>query len=116
MESALAGPGDGEEAFLRLLRCAQTPTAVVVATSRWALVVLDCCKRRGVAVPDEIAVCGIDNIGEAALADPALTTVDVSLRRQGEEAVRSLLEQINSQPDTPRHVIVPPQLIIREST
>ena len=60
-------------------------------------------------------VIGFDDIEEAALWQPALTTVAIDPHRIGAEAARLLLERIENPDGPPRRVILPPRLVVRES-
>ncbi|HEY8965123.1 MAG TPA: LacI family DNA-binding transcriptional regulator, partial [Candidatus Methylacidiphilales bacterium] len=66
---------DGFEAALQLLSLSRLPTALVAANDLSALGAADACHRRGIAVPRQLSIVGIDDIAESALATPALTTV-----------------------------------------
>jgi DNA-binding LacI/PurR family transcriptional regulator len=90
-------------------------TAVFVANDRMALGVLRALAERGIRVPDDVSVAGIDDIPEAAFFSPPLTTVHIDFTEGGHVAARSLISLIE-QPDAalpayPARVIVP-----REST
>ena len=58
---------------------------------------------------------GFDNIAEAALYRPALTTIAIDARRIGEEAASLLLRRIKAPKGAPETIILPPSLIIRSS-
>lgn len=66
-------------------------TAVVAYNDVMALGVLARLAERGVAVPAEMSVVGCDDISFAAMATPALTTVDLGGERAGRAAVDILL-------------------------
>jgi LacI family transcriptional regulator len=94
------------------------PTAIVSANDQMALGAMHALHARGLDVPGDISVTGLDDTPEAAYFTPALTTVPLDFRTQGRDAVRSLLERI----DAP-HPLAPspgspstPRPIIREST
>jgi len=60
-------------------------------------------------------VVGCDDVDEAGLHRPALTTFTTDPRVVGREAARLLLRRI-AHPDRPREeIIVPPRLVIRQS-
>jgi len=63
----------------------------------------------------DLAVVGFDDIEEAALWRPALTTVSIAPRQIGIEAARLLLARIAAPDDPPRQVVLPPCLVIRAS-
>jgi DNA-binding LacI/PurR family transcriptional regulator len=51
--------------------------AAFVYNDEYALIVLQVLRDSGIAVPDDIAVMGCDNLHFAALTQPSLTTIDV---------------------------------------
>jgi LacI family transcriptional regulator len=60
-------------------------------------------------------VIGFDDIAEASLWRPALSTIAISPRRIGDEAAQLLLHRVEH-PDAPaRQVIIPPRLVVRDT-
>lgn len=73
-------------------------------------------KEVGLRIPDDVSVIGFDDLDIAPYVQPALTTVRQPARQIGEEALRLLLDRINSdRSDGFRHVLLAPELIVRES-
>jgi LacI family transcriptional regulator len=69
------------------------------------------------AVPDDVSIVGFDDILLAALVSPPLTTCRVPRYEVGLEAMRLLLGKIEGSMDVAcREIVLPPQLIIRDST
>ena len=94
-------------------------------------------REAGWRIPDELSIVGFDDIVEARIAYPALTTVRQPLRLMGETAAQEIITQITSRaaptaaphtaarstpppaikPATPRRTLVfQPELILRAST
>jgi DNA-binding LacI/PurR family transcriptional regulator len=94
-----------------LLDKAPEATAVMGLIDSVALSVLIEAKKRGLHVPRDLSVVGSDDVPEAALADPPLTTVHVSAAGNGRAAVQLLLEG-----GPPRQVVTPVHLVVRSST
>jgi len=65
--------------------------AIVAANDNMAIGAVDELGRMGISVPEDVAVLGFDDIEEARLTEPSLTTSRQPLDRIGREAVRSLL-------------------------
>lgn len=92
-------------------------TAVLTYNDLLALGVLDRLRQRGIAVPGQISVVGIDNVPLAALTSPALTSVDLPRAASGRAGVDLLLNLV--EPDRPAHgtqSALPVQLVVRDST
>lgn len=82
-----------------------------------ALGVLDRLRQRGVDVPGQISVVGIDNVPVAALTSPSLTSVDLPRAASGRAGVDLLLALID--PDRRQHGApdtLSAQLVVRDST
>jgi LacI family transcriptional regulator len=62
-----------------------------------------------------VAVVGFDDIAVAASADPPLTTVRQPSDRMGVVATEMLIDMIDHGDAFPHRVVLPTQLIIRDS-
>jgi len=110
----------GEQAFIQLLESFPDMDAVFVANDQMALSVLREACRRGVSIPEQLAVVGFDNIPESAYFYPSLTTISQDLQLLGEQAVQNIVEMIHARQGN-RSVIVQsrfiqPTLVVRESS
>jgi LacI family repressor for deo operon, udp, cdd, tsx, nupC, and nupG len=70
----------------------------------------------GLRVPDDIALAGFDDLDFAAHLDPPLTTIRQGVRDQGAEAAHTLFQLVQHPDGGPRRVILPTELVIRQST
>lgn len=89
-------------------------TAVITTSDLVALGVAARLYRRGVAVPEDFSLVGIDGIEMAAMA-PALSTVSVPRMSAAQRAV-SLLNDLLRAPDSDSVTTLPTQFLLREST
>lgn len=91
-------------------------TAVIAFNDFMAVQIIAHLRTRGLRVPDDISVVGIDDMPAAAVAQPALTTVKTPLREIGRAAVNLLLDEVSPllRPRPP--VTMPVALVVREST
>lgn len=80
-----------------------------------ALGALDAIREAGLRVPDDIAVVGFDDLPAAAQANPPLTTVRQPIAQKGARAASLLIERIEQGTSEPAHILLPTQLVIRES-
>ena len=71
-------------------------------------------RRRGLAVPDDVAVCGFDDIPWAALVTPALSTVRQRAREMGRRGVDSAMALLEGREG--EDVTLPVELVVRDST
>jgi LacI family transcriptional regulator len=105
---------EGARAVGRLLE-GDRPTAVLCYNDICAFGVMLGLADRGLTPGRDMAVIGFDNIAEAALYRPALTTVAVGGRQIGQEAANLLLRRIKAPKGAPEMIVLPPKLIIRSS-
>ena len=73
------------------------------------------CQRRGVPVPERIAIGGFGDYEIGGISVPALTTIDAQARQIGERTGQLILDLLDDKQDV-RHVTIVPQLIVRESS
>jgi DNA-binding LacI/PurR family transcriptional regulator len=90
--------------------------AIFCANDRTARGALEVLHARGVRVPDDVALAGFDDLEFAAHLDPPLTTIRQGVDRQGAEAARTLLKLLQDPAGGPRRVLLPAELVIRQST
>lgn len=90
-------------------------TAVFAANDHLALGVLRALHERGRRVPHDVSVIGFDDVPEASYFIPPLTTVRQSFGDVARAALTLLLGQMKAEPGAADTVIVPAQLVVRES-
>lgn len=88
--------------------------AIVAVNDEVALGVLEELERRGISVPEQIAVVGFDDIPNAQAASPPLTTVSQRVYEQGATAMTRLLDTIVDGALLTRQELLP-DLIVRHS-
>jgi LacI family transcriptional regulator len=110
----------GQQALSNWIAALPKPIGVMGATDPIARQVLDACRRARVAVPEEVAVVGVDNDEDfCRLCDPPLSSVVVNPRRIGYEGARILHRLMNGElrADQAEPVLVPPlRVAMRLST
>lgn len=91
-------------------------TALLCYNDLVAVGAIQGCTDLRLSVPASVCVVGFDDIALAALVTPPLTTLRVSRYDLGCEAMNSLLARFDpSASNTPRRVVVHPELVIRAS-
>ncbi len=68
--------------------------AVFAASDVLAIAAMHALQAQGGRVPEDVSVVGYDNIGQAALATPALTTIDQHIAQGGEMMVELLFAKL----------------------
>ncbi len=90
-------------------------TAVFAANDQTALGVIRALHDQGRRVPQDVSVVGFDDTPEAGYLVPALTTIRQDFGEVGRRCV-DLLRSVIDGSVSERHVVVPAELVVREST
>jgi LacI family transcriptional regulator, galactose operon repressor len=107
---------DGYRAMKRLLTVRPKIDAVFAANDPAAIGAMKAIWEAGLRVPNDIAVVGVGDIALGDLLRVPLTTVGWSRRDQGRHAAELLLNGLDGDADRPQRVIIPPRLVVRESS
>lgn len=107
---------EGERCAEELLVAKQPFSAVVCANDRLAIGAIAAFRRHHIACPSEISVTGFNDMPLADRLSPALTTVRVQHYKAGFEAADVMLEIIERPTADAHHVVLPVEMIVREST
>lgn len=91
-------------------------TAVVAFNDDIALGFAHGLRERGLRVPEDVSVVGIDNTQSTSVFAPPLTTLAVAGRGQGAVAARRIIGELRGVPSTTGTIVVPMKLIKRVST
>lgn len=114
--SSASGAAAAEKLFARYPEM----DGVFVANDQMALSVLREAGRRGIQIPEQLAVVGFDGIPESAYFYPSLTTVSQDPQQLGGQAVENLVAMIQARQENEtvvaQSVLIQPTLIIRESS
>jgi LacI family transcriptional regulator len=107
---------DGMRIIDQVLSRPHPPTAAACANDVFAIGVMLGLRRRGLEAGRDFAVTGNDNIAEAALWTPSLSTVVTDFEVIGREAVGMLQERIECPSLPPRRLVLPVHLEVRDSS
>ena len=91
---------DEMSAFLcmeRILDSGNIPTSVYCAGDIYAIGAMNCVKKRGFTVPDQMSFVGIDDILLSRYVEPALTTVRIDPIEMGRLSMDLLIRKINGE-------------------
>ncbi len=104
----------GAEAMTRLLALPDPPTAVFCYSDEIAISALQTLRRRGVRVPEDMSVVGVDGTEVSALFE--LTTVDQHVALQAHLAAEMVLQLLAGSPLPEVTQTVEADLVVRAST
>ncbi|TPW30678.1 LacI family DNA-binding transcriptional regulator [Pararhizobium mangrovi] len=106
----------GFEAAVHFLSMRQKPTAAVCWNDLVAIGLMSGIARAGAIVGRDVSVTGYDDLEEAAIATPALTTVWNRQADVGRSAARALLDKLSGSSEPNGLHLIKPEMRIRQST
>jgi LacI family transcriptional regulator len=110
------GESSGFHAASALAALRPRPTAVFAANDYMAIGLMSALREADVRVPQEIAICGFDDIAIAQYLSPPLTTVRVDAYGLGERALQLLVPYARARrPAEPHREVLPTSLVVRTS-
>jgi len=101
-----------------LLNLKKRPDAIFAINDPTAIEAIQVIKKRGLKIPEDIAVVGFSNDYVSSLIEPSLTTVSQPVQKIGQAAIELLLDQIKRDVSEWKAVtrMLNTELIIRNST
>ena len=108
--------GGGVVAAEKLLDVAEPPTAIFCFNDNMAIGAMQTARARGVRIPEDLSIVGFDDLQEAEIVTPALTTIRQPLAEMGRIAVSLLMRLLDNQRLEALHVELGTRLVVRDST
>lgn len=90
-------------------------TAVFASSDLMALGAMELLREHGLSVPSDVSFVGFDDSPDARYCSPALTTVRQDVLGLGTHAVSMLIDELEGSSSGHAHVVLPVQLIERDS-
>lgn len=91
------------------------PDAVFAPGDTAAIGAIQAIREAGLRVPEDVAVIGFDDLDVATRVSPQLTTIRQPVQQKGAYATRLLIDLIEEKNDAPQHIVLPTELVIRQS-
>ncbi len=107
---------NGYKSAEKLFQQRKKVTAIFASNNATAIGVMQYLKDNGYKIPEDISLIGFDDVEADLLIDPPLTTIKVPKLEMGTEAVQLLLKMINNNSISPKKILVPVELVVRNST
>ncbi|KAB2925611.1 MAG: LacI family transcriptional regulator [Bacteroidetes bacterium] len=106
----------GYEAAREVLELEERPTAIFAFNDSMAVGAIGAIREAGLRIPNDISVCGFDDIPVAKYLSPSLTSVHVPIHDLGVMAVNRVFDRLQNKGKTSAaHILVPTTLQIRTS-
>jgi LacI family transcriptional regulator len=107
----------GYTAMRKLLKSDPIPDGVFCYNDPVAIGAMKAISEAGLRIPQDIAVVGAGNVQYSDVLAIPLTTVDQGAAQMGRQAAEFLMEQIGAKHKPRiRRVLIPPRLVVRQST
>jgi LacI family gluconate utilization system Gnt-I transcriptional repressor len=106
----------GGQALERLMAACPGTDAIFFAGDTLAAGAVLECQRRGLRVPEDVAIAGFDDLEIASQVVPSLTTVRVHRHALGSRAAQLVLDLLNGKEVEARRQDLGFELVVREST
>ena len=113
--SAVSRQG-GFDAITKLIQLPNAPSAAICYNDVVAFGAMHGLQSNQIMPGKQFAIVGFDDIADAALVQPALTTVSIKPHKIGEAAINLLMERIDDRSISDKQIILPPEIVVRDST
>lgn len=107
---------DGYTTMKEALKLENKPTAFIMGNDSMAIGAMRALHEKGIRVPEQISIVGFNDIEMSRYLQPSLTTVQVHTEYMGEAAVDLFLDQLSSRRKIAKKIVLPTNLLIRESS
>ena len=116
-ESSLASFSKARSSVRNFLESGKSVTAIFASNDILAIAALHVANEKGIKIPKELSIVGMDGILLSEITYPSLTTVEKNRSKIGSLAAESLIQKINNPFKwQTKKVILPCKLIERNST
>lgn len=105
----------GYDALNKLIASGDMPTAIVCASDSMAIGAKDALEEHGYRIGKDISIIGYDDISALKYIKPGITTIKQNRSQMGRAAAEALLELIDNEHAVPQIILIPPDLVIRQS-
>ncbi|MCF7838540.1 MAG: LacI family transcriptional regulator [Candidatus Marinimicrobia bacterium] len=106
----------GLAAAERVLALRPLPDGVFACNDLLGLALMHAAQRRGVRVPDDLAIVSCDNTEACLYPLPQLTSIDTQVALTAETALQKLVDRIEGRVPEQEHTVLPVTLCVRGST
>ena len=106
----------GQAAAQQILAMRSLPTAILASTDQMAIGCTTALKARGLSIPKDVSIMGIDDIAAVRWLDPPLTTVSLNMYELGATGIEYLVRCRNGEAGDALQHVVPHEIIVRQST
>jgi len=107
---------NGYNSAKRLFAKNKNVTAIFTCNDAMAIGVMHYLKDNDYVIPRDVSLIGFDDVEADLMLNPLLTTIRVPKIELGTEAFRLIVNILKNKKSIPKKILVPVELIVREST
>lgn len=107
---------EGVKAVKRLMNLPKPPDAIFCGNDTTALSSMIYLRDKGINIPGQMGIVGFSNEPFSSVVSPSITTIAQPGFEMGQKAARMLIRQIESRERKYETIVLPTELIIRESS
>ena len=106
----------GFDAARKILELKLRPTAIFTFNDSMAIGAIGAIREAGLRIPDDISICGFDDIPVAKFLSPSLTSVHIPIHELGAMAINRVFDRLQKRTKgDAAHIFVPTTLSVRNS-
>lgn len=106
----------GKKYSAKFFEGANSPTAIFALNDVLAIGLVQAAREHKKKIPEDLSVVGFDNTLLSTIVEPPLTTVAHPMAEMARKAMELLLDRMQDKDRMSSRIILPPELIIRDST
>lgn len=106
----------GYQLMKKAIKKGNLPTGLIAANDGIAMGVIRACHEAGIKIPAELSLIGFNDDVQSQYLVPPLSTVRVHKEEMARTAVELLKERIARPDGIPKKIVIPTELVVREST
>lgn len=107
---------DGVTAVKQLMKLPSPPDAIFCGNDTTALSVMIYLRDKGVRIPQDFGIVGFSNEPFSKVVSPSISTIAQPGFQMGQKAAELIISEIETKERNPQTIILPTELIIRESS
>ncbi len=105
----------GYRATVQLIENHLLPSAIFAAGDMLAIGAMKALREHAIRMPQDVAIVGYNDIDACDYAAPSLTSITIPMEKMGEESAKLLLALMKKQKVSRQPIMMPTELVIRES-
>lgn len=106
----------GYEAGIYFAESRNVPSAICTANDQIALGLYKAFDQKGILIPQDVSIVGMDNTDITTALKPKLSTIAIAQEEIGRMAAELIFKRLNGYNEPFQNVIFQPRLIVRESS